>query len=281
MTPAIARRFGGRHPAFFLLVIASCAVIGFPFYWMFVSSVQSGEVVFAFPPSLLPRQLTAVNYETVLRETQLGLWLWNSFIVASVSTLLSLAVGTCGAFALSRFRYRGKQAFIFTILSTQMIPPLVLVIPLFKIFVGLDLDDTIRGLVLANFTFSLPIVVWMMKAMFDTVPVEIEEAARVDGASWWQVLTKITGPLVLPGLLATGIFTFLEAWDEFMLARTIVTSTEKWVATIGLASFVGNYTTPFNEMMAAAVLFTLPPVFLFLFVQKYFIAGLSAGAVKG
>jgi multiple sugar transport system permease protein len=121
----------------------------------------------------------------------------------------------------------------------------------------------------------------MMKSVFDSIPFEIEEAARVDGASWPYILIRITLPLALPGLVATSIFTFLSGWDEFLLARTIVTPAEKWVGTVGLASFIGVYVTPWDQILAAATIFTLPPVILFLFIQKYFIAGLGAGAVKG
>jgi multiple sugar transport system permease protein len=162
-----------------------------------------------------------------------------------------------------------------------MMPPLVLIIPIYTIFIKLNLTDTLSGLVLGNFAFSLPVVIWMMKSIFDSIPFEIEEAARVDGASWPYILLRITLPLALPGLVATSIFTFLSGWDEFLLARTIVTPAEKWVGTVGLASFIGVYVTPWDQILAAATIFTLPPVILFLFVQKYFIAGLGAGAVKG
>jgi multiple sugar transport system permease protein len=162
-----------------------------------------------------------------------------------------------------------------------MMPPLVLIIPLYTIFIGMGLTDTLFGLVLGNFAFSLPVVMWMMKSIFDSIPIEIEEAARVDGASWLYILVRITLPIALPGLVATGIFTFLNGWDEFMFARTIVSSADKWVGTVGLASFIGVYVTAWDQILAAATIFTLPPVILFLLVQKYFIAGLGAGAVKG
>jgi multiple sugar transport system permease protein len=162
-----------------------------------------------------------------------------------------------------------------------MIPPIVLIIPLFEIFVRLGIRDTLLGLVLGNFAFSLPVVIWMMKAMFDGVPSEVEQAARIDGASWLQILTLVTGPLVLPGLAATAVFSFIEAWDEYMLAHTIISDPGNWVASMGIASFVGEYLTPLNLVMAAAVLFSAPPILLFLIVQRHFVAGLSAGAVKG
>src|SRR5262249_11928831 len=151
------------------------------------------------------------------------------FVVAAGSTGLALLAGVSGAYGLSRFRYRGKRALALVILTTQMMPPLVLIIPLYSIFIGLGLTDSLFGLMLGNFAFGLPVVIWMMKAIFDSIPIEIEEAARVDGASWFCILARITLPIALPGLIAAGIFTFISGWDEFMLARTIVTAADTWV----------------------------------------------------
>ena len=265
------------HASMFLLL----AAVVFPFYWMVKTSMDTGSGLFAWPPRFLPSSFAMEGYKAVLRDTPIGLWLWNSFVVATGSTLLALAAGISGAYGLSRFRYRAKAPLALVILTTQMMPPLVLIIPLYTIFIGLGLTDTLFGLILGNFAFALPVVMWMMKSIFDSIPIEIEEAARVDGASWPYILVRITLPIALPGLVATGIFTFLNGWDEFMFARTMVSSADKWVGTVGLASFIGVYVTAWDQILAAATIFTLPPVILFLLVQKYFIAGLGAGAVKG
>lgn len=267
--------------AFYAALLSLLAAVVFPFYWMVKTSMDTGSGLFSYPPHFLPDSYALDGYAAVLKTTPVGLWLWNSFIVAAGSTLLALAVGVSGAYGLSRFRYRGKDTLALVILTTQMMPPLVLIIPIYTIFIGLGLTDTLFGLVLGNFAFSLPVVMWMMKSIFDTIPIEIEEAARVDGASWPYILVRVTLPIALPGLVATGIFTFLNGWDEFMFARTIVSSAEKWVGTVGLASFIGVYVTAWDQILAAATIFTVPPVILFLLVQKYFIAGLGAGAVKG
>jgi multiple sugar transport system permease protein len=266
---------------FYTTLVFLLASVVFPFFWMVKTSIETGRSLFSYPPHLLPAITSIEGYRTVLEQTPVGLWLWNSFIVASVSTLLALTAGVSGAYGLSRFRYRGKRMLALVILTTQMMPPLVLIIPIYTIFIQLGLIDNLFGLILGNFAFSLPVVIWMMKSIFDSIPFEIEEAARIDGASWFCVLTRITVPIALTGLIATGIFTFLAGWDEFMLARTIVTSTSKWVGAVGLASFIGAYVTPWDQILAAATIFTLPPVLLFLAVQKYFIAGLGAGGVKG
>jgi multiple sugar transport system permease protein len=269
-----------REAAFAASIVALAAAVVFPFFWMVKSSLESGSDLFAYPLRFVPETVSLAGYRAVFRDTGLGLWLWNSFVVAAVSTLLALAAGVSGAYGLSRFRYRGKSTLALVILTTQMMPPLVLIIPLYTIFVRTGLADSIAGLVLGNFAFSLPVVIWMMKSIFDAIPFEIEEAARVDGASWPYILWRIVLPVALPGLVATGIFAFLNGWDEFMLARTIVSSARNWVGTIGLASFVGAYLTPWDQVLAAATVFTLPPLVLFLLVQRYFIAGLGAGAVK-
>ncbi|MER9274080.1 carbohydrate ABC transporter permease [Mesorhizobium sp. M0643] len=265
---------------FWLLMIAACTVAVFPVYWMLITSLKTTEEVFAFPPNFSPG-LHINNYVRVLLDTDLPLWLRNSLVVSLCSTSLALLVGIPAAFALSRLRFSGRALFSLLILTTQMIPTLVLIIPLFQIFVQLGIRDSLLGLIFGNFAFTLPVVVWMMKAMLDGVPQEIEQAARVDGASWFQTMIHITGPLVLPGLAATTIYAFLDAWDEYMLARTIITSPENWVGSLGVSSFVGQYLTPLNLVMAASVLFSLPPVLLFLLIQRQFVAGLSAGAVKG
>jgi len=267
--------------AFYGSMLSLLVAVVFPFYWMVKTSMDTGSGLFAYPPRFLPSSFALEGYNAVIRETPIGLWLWNSFVVAAGSTLLALAAGVSGAYGLSRFRYRAKGPLALVILTTQMMPPLVLIIPLYTIFIGLGLTDTLFGLILGNFAFALPVVMWMMKSIFDSIPIEIEEAARVDGASWPYILVRITVPIALPGLVATGIFAFLNGWDEFMFARTIVSSADKWVGTVGLASFIGAYVTPWDQILAAATIFTLPPVILFLLVQKYFIAGLGAGAVKG
>jgi multiple sugar transport system permease protein len=266
--------------AFYLSVVIFLAAVVFPFYWMIKTSLETGTGLFSYPPRLIPQEVTFSGYKAAVSETALGLWLFNSFVVAAGSTVMALVVGISGAYGLSRFRYRGKSAIALVILTTQMMPPLVLIIPIYTIFIKLNLTDTLFGLVLGNFAFALPVVIWMMKSVFDSIPFEIEEAARIDGASWLYILLRITLPLALPGVVATGIFTFLSGWDEFLLARSVVTQADKWVGTVGLSSFIGVYVTPWDQILAAATIFTLPPLILFLFVQKYFIAGLSAGAVK-
>ncbi|TIU42715.1 carbohydrate ABC transporter permease [Mesorhizobium sp.] len=267
--------------SFYVALAVLLLAVLFPFYWMFKTSLDSGEALFSYPPTFVPKSYDFHAYRDVINNTDIATWLWNSFIVSIGSTVLALAAGVSGAYGLSRFRYRGKSTLALVVLTTQMMPPLVLIIPIYTIYIGLNLTDTLFGLIIGNFAFSLPVVIWMMKSIFDTIPVEIEEAARVDGASWFFIMTRITLPIALPGLVAVSVFTFINGWDEFMFARTVVSATDKWVGTVGLASFIGIYVTPWDQILAAATIFTLPPVILFLLIQKHFMAGLGAGAVKG
>jgi multiple sugar transport system permease protein len=161
-----------------------------------------------------------------------------------------------------------------------MMPPVVLMIPLFKAFVALHLVDGLTGLVVADFFFALPVATWMLRSVFDGIPEEIEEAARVDGCNRLGALTRITLPLALPGVAAAGIFAFIHSWEEYLFARVLISAPDKWIGSIGIASFFGEYHTSWPQVMAAAVIFTLPPVLLFLVVQRRFIDGISGG-LKG
>lgn len=279
-SPVTGARRRLLRAAFVAFVVIVCAVVVFPFYWMIVSSLQTGRGLFSYPPLLWPDNFAFRSFKLVLGGTALLRWLGNSFVVSLSASVGALLFAASGAYALSRFRYPGRSTAALLILTTQMVPPLILVIPLFVIFRRLNLTDTLTGLVVGNFTFTLPVCVWMLKSIFDTIPEDIEAAAQIDGCSYLQVLTRITAPLAVPGFVATGIFAFLESWDEFMFSRTVITTPDKWVASIGLSSFIGVYVTPWDQIMAAAVLFTLPPVLLFLLVQRYFVAGF-AGGVKG
>ncbi len=256
-------------------------VVSIPLLWMIKVSFESDAAATAYPPALLPDGDFLGTFEAIFLNTRLLHWLLNSFAVALLSTLVALVIAIPAAYGLSRFKFRHKSLLTLSILGTQMMPPIVLIIPLYTTFIKLGLADSLVGVVIANAAFALPVMVWMLKTVFDGVPFEIDEAARIDGASWYYIALRIVTPLSLPGVIAASIFSFLNAWDEFMLARTLLRSVDQWVGTIGLSSLFGEYVTPWNQIMAIALIFTIPPVVLFLLVQRYFVSGLSAGAVKG
>lgn len=260
---------------------ALACVVSIPLLWMIKVSFESDAAATEYPPALLPDGDFLGTFEAIFLNTRLLHWLLNSFAVALLSTLVALVIAIPAAYGLSRFKFRHKSLLTLSILGTQMMPPIVLIIPLYTTFIKLGLADSLVGVVIANAAFALPVMVWMLKTVFDGVPFEIDEAARIDGASWYYIALRIVTPLSLPGVIAASIFSFLNAWDEFMLARTLLRSVDQWVGTIGLSSLFGEYVTPWNQIMAIALIFTIPPVVLFLLVQRYFVSGLSAGAVKG
>ncbi|MBJ6134942.1 carbohydrate ABC transporter permease [Ochrobactrum sp. Q0168] len=269
------------HWSLVLLAYLLAFIISIPLLWMVKSSFESDAAATAYPPALLPDGHFIGTFSTIFFDTRLFHWLLNSFLVAALSTLVALAIGIPAAYGLSRFKFRHKSLLTLSILGTQMMPPIVLIIPLYTTFISFGLADSLVGVIVANAAFALPVMVWMLKTVFDGVSFEIDEAARIDGASWYYIALRIVTPLSLPGVIAASIFSFLNAWDEFMLARTLLRSVDQWVGTIGLSSLFGEYVTPWNQIMAMALVFTIPPVLLFLLVQRYFVSGLSAGAVKG
>ena len=206
----------------------------------------------------------------------------NSVIVATATVVLTIAVATFAGYALSRYDFRHKSLLMTFIISVQIFPVTVIVISLFTFYSDLGLLNTYRGLILADTVNALPFSIWLIKSFFDTVPRSLDEAASIDGSGRFRTLITIIMPLVTPGLLAIGIYAFLGAWDDFMFALTIMKEESMKTLPIGLAqSFLGEYVYDYSGMMTMSVVASLPVVILFIFLQKYMVAGLTAGAVKG
>jgi multiple sugar transport system permease protein len=252
-----------------------------PVYWMLVTALRPDADLFSYPPRVLPRSLDVRLALATFAGTPILTWLGNSAVVAVSTTLVAGVLGIPAGYALSRHDRRGVRAVAGLTLVTQMMPPLLLLVPMFLVYQRVGLLDSLLALVLTDVAWVLPLTVWMMKSMFDTIPLELDDAARVDGCSPLAALLRVVVPLALPGLGAVAIYAFIETWDEFLFARTFVVSSERWTASVGLYSFEGQYVVPQQQVMAAAILFSLPPMVLFLFVRRAFIAGLGAGAVKG
>jgi multiple sugar transport system permease protein len=263
-----------------LVVVAFCGFAIFPLYWALVNALQTQAERYRYPPELFPIHPTLEAFRSVWRSTGIGQWLTNTLIVASVTALLTLAMAVSGAYAISRWRTRGTSLAAFLTLATQMIPPVVLMLPLFRVFISLHLVNSLSGLVVADLFWALPVAIWILKSVFDAVPVEIEDAARVDGCNRLEVLLRITLPMTKFGILAAGIFAFITAWEEFLLTRILVTSQSAWVGSIGIASFFGELGTNWPGVMAASFIFAIVPIVLFMFVQRHFVEGF-AGGVKG
>jgi multiple sugar transport system permease protein len=208
-------------------------------------------------------------------------WLRNTIIVSLGTTVVCLVISVLGAYALSSFRWRGRGVFGFSLLVTQMLPEALLIIPIFIIFRQLGLLDSLQGLILSDSAFVVPIAVWILKGFFDTLPSEVYEAAMVDGCGRMGVLWRIMLPLSLPALVAVSVVAFFGGWNEYLFASTFITSSELRVASIGLASFIGELATPVELVLAGATVFTVAPVVFYLLMQRYIVSGLTGGAVKG
>jgi ABC-type glycerol-3-phosphate transport system permease component len=204
----------------------------------------------------------------------------NSLIVASAATVLTILIGSLAAFAFARFDFAGKRAVLVLFLLSQMLPGAAVVIPLFQVVQDFGLYDTLLGLILLHTAFLLPFVIWLLYGFFSSIPQDVEDAALIDGCSRLGALGKVILPLALPGLGATALFAFLGSWNEFFFALLLTTSDSARTVPVGIGLFVGEFQDVWNQMSAAAVLFSLPPLILFLLAQKTFVKGLAAGAIK-
>jgi ABC-type glycerol-3-phosphate transport system permease component len=251
-----------------------------PFVWAFLTSVKLQHQIYAFPPELIPNPFTFFNYAS---EFQGGLTqgLFNSLFVSFFTVILTVAASSLAAYPLARMRFRGSQVVLFTIIAPMMIPGLVNLIPSYMILAALGLLDTYLGLILLYWVGSLPVAVWILRGFFQTVPRELEEAAVVDGCSRVQSLIQIILPVSKPALITVALLTFLYAWNDFIIASIVITSSEMRTAQIFLYANIGDVEMNWGGLMAAALVVSLPVVLLFLFLQRSFISGLTAGAIKG
>lgn len=275
--PWLAR--AGLYMALALLL----AFAFFPTFWLVSTSFKPQLEAFQNPPTWIPREPTSFSYE-ILPKDRGGFvqYFKNSLIVGAATTALTLVAATHAGYALSRFRFRGARALLLLILATQMFPYVTILISLYTLLRRLGMLNTYPALVLAFTAFSLPFSIWMMKGFCDTVPSELEDAARVDGASRLQALYQILVPVILPGVVAVGLFTFLTAWNELLFALTLTTSTDMRTIPPGFVlTYIGEFQDRWPDLMAASVVVSLPVVILFTLFQRQLVRGLTAGAVKG
>ena len=263
-----------------LLFFALSALL--PYIWILSTAFKNFSEIFTIPIRLIPQHLTLENFKAVIYgQMDFGQKFINSLIVTTATTLLSLVVSVPCAYALTRFRMKGKRILLQTILVSQMIPIAVLLIPLYILIVKIGLLNTFASLVITNLTFSVPFVVWVLYGFFIGLPISIEESAMIDGCSRLQTLIKIVLPSAAPGLAASSAFTFITAWQEYMFALTFIDSQKKFTLPIALTSYIGQYGTQWGNLMAASLLVTLPVIVLFFGIQTLMVKGLTAGAVKG
>lgn len=263
------------------LLIIVVVVLLFPFLWMVSTSLKPPEEVFTPRPRWIPLNPTLQNFVHILGETSFPRYFLNSVVVAFVTMLLALVVTVFAGYALSRYRFRGKQAFSLWLLVSQMFPPMLLVIPIFVLMLKLGLYNTYASLIITYGTFALPFSTWMLKAYFDTVPLDLEEAAMVDGCTRLQALARVVLPLAAPGIVTVALFVFILAWQEYMFALTLTRTTDMRTLPVGISLFLGEYRVLWGSLMAGSVVVTAPVILLFSYLQRYIVEGLTLGAVKG
>jgi trehalose/maltose transport system permease protein len=267
--------------AFFLLVGVIIFYAVFPFYWAIVSSLKSGSSLFTV--EFWPSHPTLDNYTALFREQPFARTILNSLIVAVSATGLSLFLALTAAYALGRIQFRGRATMLFVILGVSMFPQIAVLSGLFALIRALGLYDSLAGLILSNLILTLPFATWVLTTFMRAMPRELEQAAIIDGASDWRVLTRIFLPIMGPALSASGLLAFILAWNEFLFALTFTLSTEQRTVPVAIALISGAtaYELPWGKVMAACVIVTLPLIVLVLILQRYIVSGLTAGALKG
>lgn len=272
------RRYGFRLVWRYLLALILVVVFCFPIYWLFIISFKTPEEIFAFPPAWYPKRIQFANYGVLFKDGD-AITVWNSLVLATVSTLLSMILGTIAAYSLVRFKTGGENLAVW-IISQRMMPPVAIVFPIFLLYVFLGWVDSYHGLILLYTAFSLPYVIWMMRGYIEDIPIELEESALVDGCSRWQVLWKVVFPMARSGLFATAVFTFVFAWNEFLFAL-VLTRTEVVTYTVQVTHYFGGQSNFWAKIAAMSVLGTIPVFIAVATMQRYLVRGISMGAVKG
>jgi multiple sugar transport system permease protein len=275
-----ARKALGQGALYFTVAAVSLLTV-FPIYWMIVCTIQPNEYTLHFPPPLIPQAITFGQFADLFANHPVGIWLRNSFLIASLTMLICMILSVMGAYALSSLRWPGRNLFGLFLLVTQMLPEMLVLIPIYGIYRSLALLNNLTSLAVIDAAFILPICVWILKGVFDTVPPEILDAAMVDGCTELSVVWRIVLPLTVPGLVAVAVVAFFFAWNEYLYASILLGKAELMPASVGLSTLKAIGRTPIEQYMAAGLMFSILPVLFYLVMQRYIVSGLTAGAVKG
>lgn len=252
-----------------------------PYAQMLLTAVRPRSELMESPPSYLPSRWQWSNFWDVWSQYHVSEWMGFSLQVAIGGTVVALVVALPAAYYTARNRFRGRGIFLLLVLATQMFAPTALLVGIFREMVALDLTDTAWSLIAVNAAFNLPFTIWILNAYFASIPKELEEAAYIDGAGRLSALRRVTLPLALPGLVTAVIYTFISAWNEYVVALTVTSSPDRVTLTKGIPSFVGQYQEQWHYLFATSLIAIVPVVILFIFIERYLIGGLTAGGVKG
>ncbi|AZO79367.1 MULTISPECIES: carbohydrate ABC transporter permease [unclassified Bosea (in: a-proteobacteria)] len=275
------RRKTTRHALLYAGVALTCAILVFPIYWLVVTALSEPSQLRQLPPSFWPAEPRWGVFGQIMAERPILLWLGNSALAAIGAVTISMIVSVLAGYSLSRFRVRGGQSLGLFILTAKMLPATLLVIPLFGIFRNLELIGSLWSIILAHATLIIPFTTWMLKGYFDTIPRELEQAAMVDGCSPLGALVRVILPVSAPGLAATALYGFVLSWSDYAYARTFLTNAQgNWTANLGITTMKGEYISNWSDISAASILVALPILAIYLFLERYLVGGLTAGAEK-
>ena len=263
-----------------ILIIASLGAV-YPILRIITVSLRPGDRLLSTSLAIIPPDATLENYRGVLLERPFFLWIWNSLVITITTAIVGLILASVSAYAISRWRFPGRRSIMVFLLTTQMIPAGMLMIPLYLLAARLNLLNTYRGLVIAYSVTSVPFSIWILKGYYDTIPTTLEEAALIDGASRMYTFYRIILPLASPALAIAFLFSFMASWNEFMLARIMLPKASLFTWPLGLQSLQNQFQTAWGQYSAASVLIAIPVVALFIYTSKWLVSGLTLGSVKG
>ncbi|WP_317135666.1 carbohydrate ABC transporter permease [Enterocloster asparagiformis] len=261
-----------------LALLASLVLI--PVLWMVSTAFKSYGETIAKPPRWIPQQISFEAFGRLWSEYPFGTYFKNSFVIVLFSMAVSVFASCLAGYGLTRFRFRGRNSLMTFILVTQMFPSVMLLVPFYSIIGKMHLLDTHLGLILVYISFTVPFCTWTMLGFFRALPLDLDEAARIDGCNSWQCFGRIILPLTLPGIASTSIYAFITSWNEYMFAFILTSRPEMKTLSVGIAEMNGFQQVRWNDMMAASLMASLPLILLFVCLQKYFVSGLTSGAVK-
>jgi multiple sugar transport system permease protein len=273
------RRLGAKIAVFTGLCLGALFA-GLPVLWMLSTSFKANGEVFQVPPRLVTANFSLDAYRSILGDPDKIRFFINSYVVALSVTALTLLVAILAAYGFSRYDFPLKRSVNAVIISVQAVPPITLVVPYFGLVVALGLYNTYPGLILTHIVFTLPYAIIMMTAYFNTLPKELDESVKVDGASSWTALWRVLVPISVPGMIAVGVYTFMISWNEYLFALTLTRTDDMRTVPIGIQLLMGQHSYEWNQMMAMSILGSIPVLVLFLLFQRRFIGGLTSGAVK-
>lgn len=263
-----------------LLLLLLFLLVFVPFYWITISSFKPPPEVIASPPTLFPRTFTLMNFQKLFASTDYPSYLFNSLLIATVTMLISVPMATLASYAIYRLEFPGRALMLRLTIGAYVFPSILILIPMFQVMVRLGLINTLWSLVVANVTFTAPFSVWLMRAFLEAFPFELEEAAALDGAGFFQTFAWVVVPIIRPGIATIAIYTFVTVWTEYPFASQFIIDDARRTLPVGLAAIIGQYQIDWGLLAAGAVFMALPVMILFALVGRYFIEGLAAGALK-